>query len=498
MVDMCVEITTTRDIGRQLLRHRSFYFQEFCVAEGTLVTLVDASGNSKKRPIEKLYEYQHDPRVQAIWDRGIRVYDEGSKTFVRAKLKEVFKTGVKPCFKVTLEDGKTITCTEEHRFFTQDGFARLADLSTGARVAVNGQEAYRSLDWLREAKVRHLRPGAGVGAIAEEAGVAYDTIRKWLKVHRLQFTKKENAIIAGGIWNKGLPSEQQPGYGRMVSAETREKMRQSSRQGAASNLYIDGRSKAYPFRLQVAHWQLKHKYAVSLKHGHQCAQCGSTGELDLDHIIPVSQDRTRAFDVDNLQVLCQPCHRAKTTRETTQAVQTVRWKQIVSIEPVGERMTYDLEVDHDSHNYIANGIVTHNSQRYADVTQLPSAGYREARMQDPNNRQNSIPTEERYMHKWWAEMQRGVETIAHEVYERALARGLAKEVARAVLPEGLTATKMYMKGSVRSWIHFCQLRMSNGTQRETQMIAEQCYELLRREYPSVVEALTEAQTPLPS
>lgn len=138
------------------------------------------------------------------------------------------------------------------------------------------------------------------------------------------------------------------------------------------------------------------------------------------------------------------------------------------------------------------------SQRYADVTQLPFANYREARMQDPVNRQNSIPTEERYMHKWWAEMQRGVETIAHEVYERALARGLAKEVARAVLPEGLTATKMYMKGSVRSWIHFCQLRMGHGTQRETQMLAEQCYELLRREYPSVVEALTEAQTPLPS
>lgn len=138
------------------------------------------------------------------------------------------------------------------------------------------------------------------------------------------------------------------------------------------------------------------------------------------------------------------------------------------------------------------------SQRYADVTHLPPASYREARMQDPVNRQNSLPTDERYTHKWWAEMQRGVETIAHEVYERALARGLAKEVARAVLPEGLTATKMYMKGSVRSWIHFCQLRMSNGTQRETQVIAEQCYELLRREYPSVVAALTEAQSPLPS
>lgn len=138
------------------------------------------------------------------------------------------------------------------------------------------------------------------------------------------------------------------------------------------------------------------------------------------------------------------------------------------------------------------------SQRYADVTTLPSAEYRPARMQDPNNRQNSIPTDDRYTHKWWEEMQRGVESVTHQVYERALARGLAKEVARAVLPEGLTATRMYMKGSLRSWIHFCQLRMGNGTQRETQEIAERCYALLDKQYPSVAEALRETQSPLPS
>lgn len=138
------------------------------------------------------------------------------------------------------------------------------------------------------------------------------------------------------------------------------------------------------------------------------------------------------------------------------------------------------------------------SQRYSDVTALPLAEYREARMQDPVNRQNSIPTEESYLHKWWSEMQRGVEALTHQVYERALARGIAKEVARGVLPEGITPTKMYMKGSIRSWIHFCRLRMGNGTQRETQIIAEKCYDLLRQEYPSVVEALIESQTPLPT
>lgn len=138
------------------------------------------------------------------------------------------------------------------------------------------------------------------------------------------------------------------------------------------------------------------------------------------------------------------------------------------------------------------------SQRYADVSKLPTPDARQVRMQDPTNRQNSIASSSEYMQQWWEEMQRGVLSLTHQVYDRALARGVAKEVARAVLPEGLTPTRMYMKGSLRSWIHFCQLRMGNGTQRETQEIAEQCFEILGKEFPSVVEALREAQSPLPS
>lgn len=129
------------------------------------------------------------------------------------------------------------------------------------------------------------------------------------------------------------------------------------------------------------------------------------------------------------------------------------------------------------------------SQRYADVTKLPPATLRTARLQDPVNRQSSLPADDPYMRKWWEQMQRGVEAVTQQVYERALARGVAKEVARAVLPEGLTPTKMYMKGSVRSWIHFCQLRMGNGTQAETQQVAAECYLLLSSSFPSVVAAL---------
>ena len=116
MVDMTVEIITTRAIAPQILRHKSFQFQEFCIAGDTLITTVGESGKTRKIPISKLYKYQFDPRLKAIWQRGVRVYDEASKTFKRALVKEVFKTGIKPVYEVRLSDGKKIKTTMEHKF----------------------------------------------------------------------------------------------------------------------------------------------------------------------------------------------------------------------------------------------------------------------------------------------------------------------------------------------------------------------------------------------
>ena len=492
MASAVFEIETTRDIARQILRHRSFSFQEFCVAEGTLVTTISEKGRTKKIPIESLYAYQSDPRMSAVWQRGVRVYDEISKTFVRSEVKEVFKTGVKPCFKVKLEDGKELICTEDHKFFTPNGFSRLVNLAVGDLVAVNGVETYRSKEWMAEAKKRNMLPGLGVAGIAKEANISYHTARKWLKVHGLQFSKHENSVIAGGAWNKGLPKERQPKFGKPVSEETRVKMREASKKGEDSSLYVSGGSKNTPFRQQVAQWQHKYKLRVLTSCGHRCVKCGAQEDLEIDHVVAVSVDRHRAFDVDNLQALCRVCHKEKTIQETRGARLTVRWKAIVAIEPVGERMTYDMEVDHPSHNYIANGIVTHNSQRYADVSLLPSAQLRECRLQDMKNRQNSLTTDDQTKHDMWSQIQARVSDAALAAYQQALKMGVAKEQARAVLPEGLTPSRMYMSGTIRSWMHYCQLRTQPETQKEHRVIAQSISDELALQVPAVWSALEQS------
>lgn len=129
------------------------------------------------------------------------------------------------------------------------------------------------------------------------------------------------------------------------------------------------------------------------------------------------------------------------------------------------------------------------SQRYAAVDQLPPAPTREARLQDTKNRQNSIEVNDDELQAWWTQMQENVQSVTQYAYEQALARGIAKEVARSVLPEGLTTSRMYMTGTLRSWMHFCKLRTGNGTQKECADIAKEVSVILDEQFPQCWNAL---------
>lgn len=127
------------------------------------------------------------------------------------------------------------------------------------------------------------------------------------------------------------------------------------------------------------------------------------------------------------------------------------------------------------------------SQRYAEVVAEPVL--REARLQDATNRQNSTPAHDAQLRAWWDDQQAWLAEQATKVYQDALNQGIAKEVARAVLPEGLTPSRLYMAGSVRSWIHYIQLRAGNGTQQEHREIAVMCMDALVHVMPSIKEIL---------
>jgi thymidylate synthase (FAD) len=167
-------------------------------------------------------------------------------------------------------------------------------------------------------------------------------------------------------------------------------------------------------------------------------------------------------------------------------------------------MTMEIKTTRD----ISRQIIRHRSfsfqefsQRYAESD---SFIHREARLQDTKNRQNSIElddmedfgkggnkTAHERLYENWNMKQSEVINLARRNYEWALENGIAKEQARAVLPEGNTETTLYMGGTLRSWIHYCELRRANGTQKEHMRVADQCWNIIGTHFPSVVEAVND-------
>ena len=129
------------------------------------------------------------------------------------------------------------------------------------------------------------------------------------------------------------------------------------------------------------------------------------------------------------------------------------------------------------------------SQRYAGITALPTIELREARLQDEKHRQSSLETKDEYLSNWWQAAQANLEADALRIYSEALQKGIAKEVARVVLPEGLTASRMYMNGTIRSWMHYVQLRKGKGTQKEHRLIAEEIDSILAEQLPLIWKGL---------
>jgi len=130
------------------------------------------------------------------------------------------------------------------------------------------------------------------------------------------------------------------------------------------------------------------------------------------------------------------------------------------------------------------------SQRYADPTKDLEFVTRDARLQDTKNRQNSIDVDDTLLQNDWFRAQQRVIYAAQREYEWAIKNGIAKEQARAVLPEGLTVSRLYMNGTLRSWIHYIQLRSANGTQKEHMDIALKCAEVIAKVFPMANEYIT--------
>lgn len=509
---MTLEINTTRGLAAQILRHRSFTFQEFCMSGDTKVffDLPNAVAKNKRQKYSLSLKHLYNNWTKNQWNRErikkmhVRVFDSDTNLLTHAHIKEVFQTGIKDIFEITLENGKVIRSTKEHKVLTQKGFQSLEDclglklfkntatINNNIFIGCNGIPIYQNYDWLLKHKEKNKKNGLGLQGIANDAHVSIHTIRKWLKKNNLCFSKKEVASYTK-IWNKGV-------FGYTTgfrSAETRKKMSQSAKKGKDSNLWKGGTaSQRAIIQADIA----KYRQELMRQYEYRCGLCNKKidGTVHLHHIVPVSEDLSLAREYNNLIPVHPHCHMShhklaghhKTWREKSIGnTMTVSWSKVKKVKYLGKQMTYDLEIDHKSHNYVANGVIVHNSQRYADTTLLgEEIPLFELRRQDTKNRQNSIDDISDEIRSKWRVQIREHFAKGKAIYDAMIKDGIAKECARFVLPLA-TPTKLYMSGSVRSFIHWIQLRSANGTQKEHTVIVDEAKQIFCEQFPITSEAL---------
>lgn len=441
----------------------------------------------------------------------------------------VMQQGVKPVYKVTLADGKTIKMTDDHKILTEDGWKTLKDavglectksglcyMTRPCAIGVNGLPIagtgyYRNPEWLQEQK----ELGASVLDMAKLCRCSYHTIRKWLKRHGLQFDQMQFLSGFGDTpWNKGVT-----GYklnSRPWSEERLNAVRRA-RSGANSNFWRGGKlTGRKSMRAKATAMAAKlHK-----TYGYACQKCGATNELHAHHIIPVAIAPELALAERNLITLCGPCHRlvhASAESEIKFAneycglppIPPQEWKEkrkpqidghmrvkyvsVVSVEYIGEEMTYDLSVEGCGNNFVGNGIVVHNcrsetSRRYVDAPPeffVPDEW--RSRPEQSIKQGSGVPVDEFTGSMAYRYYDLALDA-AQEAYRYLLEAGIAPEQARMVLPQSMM-TQWIETGSLYFWANFCRQRLDSHAQAEIREYAEQIGASIAPRFPASWAAL---------
>ena len=328
--------------------------------------------------------------------------------------------------------------------------------------------------------------------IADDAGCSYHTVRKWLKRHDLSFSPTERSHPA---WNKGVT-----GYRTSLKhSDDHLAAIRRARSGSQSNFWRGGTSSD---RATTGAWATAHAAKVHLQYDYTCQQCHRRGgRLHAHHIVPVWREPARGRELGNLITVCETCHREIHRTQLSELAFMRRFAnrigavadvepasrrgfkltahavRVVAVQYVGLRQTYDLAIEGPWHNFVANGIVVHNSfnefsLRYAKATDdfyIPEPG--DVRSQVGKPGAYSFEPVGPEVAEETREQLKAIYDQAYEAYTSLVEKGVARELARSVLPVG-AYTQFYWTVNARALMNFVSLRNSEFAQLEIRRYAE--------------------------
>ncbi|MCP9940285.1 FAD-dependent thymidylate synthase [Synechococcus sp. Cruz CV12-2-Slac-r] len=531
--------------------------------------------NLRGRKGEKPGSYRRDCRTR-LKSMKLRVLNEATGFFETSHIKDVTHSGIQPVYRLTMEDGRTLDCTTNHRLLTPDGWKTMGDalsLSTRSdhsvisfrrttRLLANGNVAvgtgvYRDKAWLQE-QINH---GANVAAMAQQAGCSITTIRAWARRLQLNLPSAQSRFKIGSqpwnhnptaiyrqkkwlqkqlkaglyvdsiaerancsveaikkwVYHCGLNLNRrapgfQPGmvpwnqggggYQLQLSEPARQLRRSNSklfaRRGPASNFWKGGVSSD---RDLIAAWTRQIAPEVHRLFNYTCQNCGLRGcnqQLHAHHLVPIYANPSLGREINNLVTLCQPCHTSihQNNQEAAfaEAFQPQQLQKdwptkpvpygrrlrahpltVVNVEYLGQQPTYDLEVEEPWHNFVANGLVVHNSMRYTgdriiraanDEVELEEVFYLRP-IGDYNDRKGK-----KYV---YTSAERSIDLelcrAAASRYRDLLAAGFAEEHARGILPFDYRQ-HFVVSFSLRAFLHFMDLRAKLDAQLEIRELCD--------------------------
>ncbi len=494
-------------------------WNEACLTGDTSITFL--SQGKKTSPVrlsvDEIVEMWNVPwRREKLMKKPIRVLDEQAGEFTHSYISNVFERGVQDVYEVTFSHGKKVRCTKSHRFLTDNGWMTLGDalklrplpdgaimfspdhmfVANGLPVAGNGK--YRDRHWVADQR----RNGVSVQQMAEYCQCSYHTIRKWLAIHELKFDRNETHFKPGQQpWNKDKRYRRGPtGFTPTQYAAVRK-----ARSGSASNFWKGG---VTPERKNIERWTREQGPNVHARFDYTCQKCGTRGgKLHSHHLIPVWYDESKARDIHNLVSLCQPCHSrlhaenkelefaqaysgsgsviidySRQPRQAAPRRVIPHLVEAVGVEYIGKLQTYDLEIA-EHHNFVANGMVVHNSGRYVELKDefyTPDVW----RAQSASNKQASdgqIDEQQAASEAYAAGL-----SASYEAYRTLRELGVAKEQARGILPQSIY-TQWVWTGSLQAFLHVVELRAKPDAQYETQLYGYAVRDIVNSVFPVCLE-----------
>jgi thymidylate synthase (FAD) len=514
----------------QLVRHRTLNLNLQCLSGDTLVTFDEpdrraiGSFAAYRISLRDLYRKWQDPfKRSRVAQMKLRVLNEETMLFESKKVSNVWHTGKKHAFKIKTSDGYEIVSSEDHRFLFENGWSTLKDAiglsiingravwKTLPRLYVNGKpldtaHLYTDADWLR---YQYHTQGHSLAEIAQLAGCTTHTIRKYLQIHKLTLPERRDAAqFKKGLqpWNKGLH------YSFNFTDEQREKWAEKTRQRWAKlpksehPWWKGGISKE---REKIGAWTTAIASQIYARDHYQCAVCGEGSKqgdrFHAHHIIPVwaDPDLTHAYDRDNLITLHKSCHKMlhahslelefaqKLNSDITFDI-TLKEKyidkrakkrklapkltDIVLVEYLGEIDMYDITVDGEYHNFVADGFIVHNSGRYTPFEENDFYAPSVWRKQSASNKQASEGEVESEAGEQLTKKLLDHYDQSYKLYEEALKTGVSKELARLFLPGFSVYYTGVIKSDAHNLMHFLKLRMAQDAQYEIRVYAQAIYE----------------------